>query len=129
MAAITAGDTIRAFFDDFVTAFSQFDGALIATRYSAPYQALLATGELQSFSSEQAIAAHFQTVLDGYREAGCVACRYHALDALPVGPACVLATVTWSLLDGEGEVVQFWRESYNLARTPEGWRIFASIDH
>lgn len=129
MAVGATGETIRSFFDAFVTAFSQFDGALIATRYSAPYQALMASGELQSFSSEQAIAAYFQSVLDRYRAAGCVACRYHALDALSVGPNGVLASVTWSLLDREGEVIQFWRESYNLARTPEGWRIFASMDH
>jgi hypothetical protein len=119
----------RRFFDEFVTAFAQLDGPLIAQRYIAPYVAMHAGAECQVFVEHRAIGVYFQHIVDGYAARGCCACRWFDLEVHPLGRDAMLATVSWELLRADGSVISRWRESYNLAQTREGWRIFASTDH
>ncbi len=120
---------LTSFFDEFVDAFRAFDGRLIARRYAAPYMAMHADESGQVFATREEIGAYFQRVVDAYREQGCRSCRYGDLDATPLGERSALATVTWDLLLESGAVLSSWRESYNLVRTANGLRIFASVDH
>jgi len=46
-----------------------------------------------------------------------------------VGSQRSLGTVTWEMLDQDGKVLSRWRESYNLMRTEDALRFFASTDH
>lgn len=120
---------MRHFFEDFVAAFAEFDGPLIARRYGAPYLALDARGEARLFASTAEIGAYFQGIVDQYFAQGCRSCRFHSLEITPLGCAAVLASLSWELLDGGGEVIGAWRESYNLARSSAGWCIHVSTDH
>lgn len=129
MATTALQGEVAAFFDAFVEAFHSFDGQRIARRYLAPYSALHAGGSVECFSTQAEIAAYFQKVVDGYRSQGCRSCRYGVLEVVSMGRTCVLGTVTWDLLLEDGRVLQSWRESYNLARTAEGLRVFATVDH
>ena len=118
-----------AFFDDFVAAFAHFDGPLIARRYHVPYLAMHAAGRHDLLTSAEAVGAYFQRIVDQYRGDGCTACRHRGLQVVTMGGEALLATVSWDLLDASGGVLSTWRESYNLLRTPQGLRIFASTDH
>ncbi len=129
MAANLSRETATAFFDDFVAAFSRFDGPLIAQRYTAPYVALQADGSTQCFTEHAAIGQYFQGVVETYHQQGCRSCRYRDLEVVPLGQQAALATVTWELLLENGAIHTAWRESYNLLLTDSGWRIFASVDH
>ncbi|MBD9423824.1 hypothetical protein IB232_00685 [Pseudomonas sp. PDM15] len=122
-------DEIRRFFENFVAAFAEFDGALIARRYGAPYLALNAAGEPRLFTTATDIGDYFQGIVDDYFAQGCRSCRFHSLEITPLGCAAVLASLSWELLDGGGEVIGAWRESYNLARSSAGWCIHVSTDH
>lgn len=129
MATTALQGEVAAFFDAFVEAFRSFDGQLIARRYLAPYSAFHAGGSVDCFSTPAEIAGYFQKVVDGYYSQGCRSCRYGELEVVSMGQACVLGTVTWDLLLEDGRVFQSWRESYKLARTAEGLRVFATVDH
>ena len=118
-----------AFFDAFVEAFASFDGERIAQRYLAPYLSRRADGTSACFVAHEEIGRYFQSVVDAYREDGCTSCRWEGLEATAVGGQGLLAGVSWTLLRADGSVLAGWRESYHLARTPQGLRIFASVDH
>ena len=120
---------VTQFFDAFVEAFATFDGTIVAERYAPAFIAVHADGSLHNFTASVDIARYFQRFLDGYYADGCRSCGYHALEVVPIGEACVLATVTWELFDGSHTLVSTWRESYNLARQPSGLQVFASMDH
>jgi catechol 2,3-dioxygenase-like lactoylglutathione lyase family enzyme len=119
----------RRFFDDFVVAFRTFDGNRIAERYLAPYLAMRADGSAAVFASGVETGRYFQSVLDDYRARGCRACRYHGLTTAAIGPAAVVATVTWELLSAGDAVVSTWRESYNLWLVDGAFKVYASTDH
>ena len=120
---------IERFFKAFCVAFSEFDGALIAQRYATPYTALNAEGTIQVFSTQAQIALYFQGILNDYHRQGCRSCQFKDLRVVPLGHTSALASVTWELLTGQHAVASTWRESYNLTREGNGFRIFASTDH
>ena len=122
-------DQIQHFFDAFVAAFAQFDGALMAQRYATPCVSLDAQGTLRSFHTPAEIAGYFQSVLTAYHQQGCRSCRFGDLEVVSMGARSALATVSWELLRADGSMASGWRESYNLLRTDQGWRVFASTDH
>lgn len=117
------------FFDEFVDAFRTFDGNVVAQRYSSPYLAAHVDETLDCFTNHSEIARYFQGVLDDYHARGCRSCRYADLEVVPLGEAGVLGTVTWELLHEDGSVLSRWRESYNMARSGEGLKVFCSVDH
>ncbi|MGL4318535.1 MAG: hypothetical protein ACRCTL_18210 [Pseudomonas sp.] len=117
------------FFEAFTAAFRAFDGPLIAQRYAAPYLALSTEGVLKQFSTQEQIGEYFHGIVAQYYSQGCRACRFNALTVTPLGLNSALTSLTWELLRDDDSVVSAWRESYTLMRTPDGLRIFASIDH
>ena len=60
---------------------------------------------------------------------GFVAAEADALQQDVEGTRSALASVSWELLRADGSVASGWRESYNLLRSDQGWRVFASTDH
>jgi hypothetical protein len=122
-------EAARAFFDEFVRAFSSFSGAIIARRYAQPYLALHSDGTRDLCPTMNDSARYFQGIVDGYREQGAKTCSYKEMDVVAIGRGHVLATVTWQLHDSAGGVVSEWRESYTLASNAGEYRITTSIDH
>ena len=122
-------DRIRKFFDDFVADFSSFDGEVIATRYIAPYTAIDSDGKAKLYDHVDDIAVLFQGYLDAYYKQGIKTCRYRDFDVIAIGGKCVCATVTWDMLDQSGQVVESWRESYNIIDSVNTLKVFTSIDH
>ncbi len=119
----------QRFFDRFVEAFASFRGEDVALRYRPPFLAVDATGGARAFTTSAAIAAYFQTTLDGYRAQGCATCRYRDLQLADLGGPVALLTVTWELLRTDGVVVHTWRESYVVVRQAGSLAVTASIDH
>jgi len=120
---------VQRFFESFVSAFREFDGNLIAQRYTAPYVSLNADGGIQLFSTWGQIGEYFQDIVTGYHLQGCRSCRFTDLEVVALGLNSALASVTWELLRTDESIISAWRESYNLMRAGDGFLIFASIDH
>jgi hypothetical protein len=71
----------------------------------------------------------FQGVADTYNGEGTKAATIHDLVAVPIGERSALATLTWKNLRADGSVARQWRQSYNVVRFAEGWRILAATFH
>lgn len=122
-------EDIKEFFDRFVTDFSSFDGALIASRYRAPYLAVTSDGDIWECPAPSDLVEYFQSLLDKHSADGVTCTKYENLEFTAIGKSCFLASVTWTMMDDAGGTVSTWRESYNLIKTENGLKIFTSIDH
>lgn len=120
---------LHAFFEAFCQDFASFDGATVARRYATPYLALNSDGTLRHFTTPGETARYFQQHLDRYREQGCQYCTHEALESVALGQQSCLASVTWRLHAGPGQLISTWRESYNLHLGPQGLLIYVSTDH
>jgi hypothetical protein len=77
----------------------------------------------------ESIHGYFQSILNEYRERGCIACRYSELSIYEMGSKAAVGTVSWELTGQGDNVLSGWRESYHLVREEGQWKIRVSTDH
>ncbi len=129
MADFDLHNAVKAFFGDFDEAFITFDGGVLADRFAPPYLVVGADGSSESLETGQAIAAHFQEILDAYYRRGCRFCRHRQVEITPAGVSAAFVSVTWELLGEDHRLIAGWRESYNLVRSGAVLMACASMDH
>ena len=120
---------VKDFFDRFVTAFSTFNATRVAELFATPGVALRGDGSLVPLTTRDDVLKYYQAALDGYRQGGCVSCRWSDLELTGMGDRSALAAVTWSLLRQDGSGLATWRQSYGLVASDGGAKIFASATH
>jgi len=120
---------IEDFFERFVAAFAMFDGTKVTELFATPGVALRRDGSLVSLATRDDVLRYYQAALDGYREGGCTSCRWSDLELTKLGKNSALAAVTWTLLRQDGPDLASWRQSYCLASSLSGPKVFASATH
>ncbi|WP_426608669.1 hypothetical protein [Bradyrhizobium sp. McL0616] len=109
--------------------FATYDGEQIAGFYSVPTITMRGDGSIHCFQSREEIARFFQGVADIYKGEGTKGATIHDLVAEPIGERSALVTLTWKNRRADGSVARQWRQSYNVVRFAEGWRILAATFH
>jgi hypothetical protein len=120
---------VRDFFERFVGAFATFDATKVAELFTTPGVALRRDGSLVPLTTRDDVLKYYQAALDGYREGGCVSCQWSDLELTRMGNRSALAAVSWTLLRQDGSSLAAWRQSYCLAPSLGGPKIFASAMH
>jgi hypothetical protein len=120
---------ISAFLNRYNETFATFDGNQIAALYCIPTVTMRGDGSIHGFQSREEIARFFQGVADTYQGEGSTSGTMHDLEVIPIGERSALATVTWKNLRPDGSVARQWRQSYNVVRFAEGWRILTATFH
>ncbi len=120
---------IREFFEDFVAAFSSFDGDRVTNKFTLPYLTKGPGDSCNVFESHSQLAAYLQSYLDDYHSQGCRECCYSNLAVNWLGSECAVASVTWNLVETSGVSVTSWSESYMLSFVGGKALAFASVDH
>lgn len=118
-----------AFFDEFVEAFSTFDGLVVAQRYHQPFIALHSDETAETMQNHSETAEYFQKYLDSYHADGCRSCGFEELEVIQINQSSILATVTWKLYDSKKALVTSWRESYTIAFINSKMQVLTSVDH
>ena len=120
---------MSAFLNHYNETFATYDGDQIAQLYCVPTVTMRGDGSIHCFQSREEIARFFQGVVDTYRGEGAIGGTMHDLEVIAMGERGALATVTWKNLRPDGSLARQWRQSYNVVRFAEGWRILATTFH
>ena len=107
----------------------KFGGDEIAKLYCAPTVTVRGDGSIHCLQSREELARFFQGVLDTYKSHGQAGTTMHDLVVVPIGDRSALATMTWKMLRADGSPIREWRQSYNVVRLEDGWRILVSTFH
>ena len=94
-----------------------------------PSVALRSDGAAVPLTTHDDIVKYYQAAFDGYRQRGCVACRWNELAMTGMGNKSAVAAVTWTLLRQDGSSLATWRQSYCIASSIDGPKIYASATH
>ena len=121
-------DEVGSFLDSYNTAFASIDGARVAALYHSPCVTLRGDGSIHCLASHD-LERFFQGVADTYYREGYRNGRFKIVDLMPIGRRSALVTVDWELLREDASVLRGWRQSYNLVRVQDGWRILVSTFH
>src|SRR5262245_17469706 len=120
---------VQAFLETYTKAFLSVDGAGIAVLYHVPCLTVRADGSVHCPQSREELQSFFQKVADTYHQEGCRGWRYADLEAVALGSTSALASLTWKMLREDGSIIRRWRQSYNLLRRDQEWKILASTFH
>jgi len=120
---------IQSFFNQYNEAFASVDGNRIASLYHAPTITVRGDGSIHCLRSHEELARFFQGVADTYHREGSRSSTMHDTEVVPVGQRSALTTMTWKMLRADGSLMRQWRQSYNLVRLTEGWRILVATFH
>ena len=120
---------VSTFLNQYLETFGTYDGDQIASLYCVPTITMRGDGSIHCFQSRDEIARFFQGVADTYQGEGATSGTMHDFEVVPIGERSALATVTWKNLRPDGSVARQWRQSYNVVRFAEGWRILATTFH
>ena len=120
---------VSAFLNQYLETFVTYDRDQIAELYCVPSITMRGDGSIHCFQSREEIARFFQGVADTYQSEGATAGTMHDPEVVLIGERSALATVTWKNLRDDGSVARQWRQSYNVVRFAEGWRILVSTFH
>jgi hypothetical protein len=104
-------------------------GESLAIYYHAPCLTLRGDGSFESLQSEAEVTRFFQTLADTYRSYGWAKFPFSDFSASPLGGRSVFATMNWRACTADGNVAKEWRQSYNLVRFGEQWKIVLSTFH
>jgi hypothetical protein len=120
---------VLAFLNQYLETFLRWDRDQIAALYCVPTITMRGDGSIHCFQSRQELARFFQGVANTYQSEGVTAGTMHDPEVVLIGERSALATVTWKNLRADGSVARQWRQSYNVVRFAEGWRILVSTFH
>jgi hypothetical protein len=113
---------IRAFFEAYRNAFNDLDGQAVANLYAEP-SGIAQDAVYTHWPNREPVAANMVALCDIYREKGFVRAEFEPGQYIDQGENHAVADVLWQV-DWSGEQ-EPWRfnTTYNLVRTPEGWRV------
>jgi hypothetical protein len=88
-----------------------------------------ADGSVHCLQSREELQSFFQKIADTYHQEGSRRSKYVDLEVGAIGSRSALVSLTWELLREDGSTIRRWRQSYNLLRLDQDWKILASTFH
>jgi hypothetical protein len=113
---------IRAFFESYRRAFNALDGDLIARLYAVP-SGIASDGGYEHWPSFESIRENMVALCKLYRENGYVEATFEPGAFIEQSERFAVADVRWSIERTEAQLPLRFSTTYNLMRTPEGWKV------
>lgn len=113
---------IRQFFEDYRDAFNRLDGEAVARLYAVP-SGLVTGGGYTHWGSFEPIRRNMTGLCKLYRDNGYASASFEPATFLPQGSRFAIADIMWHIERQAGLEPWHFHTTYNLARTPKGWRV------
>jgi ketosteroid isomerase-like protein len=120
--------TVDAVMDEYIRRYSERDVEGVTEFCLAPFLAIR-EGVPIHMPDRDAVRDHFAAMIDAYRGTGVATWKRIEIHVYELGEHAVFATVRWSALDSEGNVLRDTRTTYHLLSTPDGWRFLSYTNH
>lgn len=123
-------DVVGRFFESYQSIWvATRDGRQIANFYHAPCLSLRGDGTFVCFNTAEEVAEFFQSAADVYHRQGWERIAFKDLSSELLGSRSAFATTTWQACKADDTLAKEWRQSYNLCRFGETWKIILSTFH
>ena len=113
---------IRAFFDHYREAFDRLDGEAVARLYAVP-SGIASDSGYTHWPTFEPIRANMLSLCALYRENGYVSATFEPVAFLAQGENFAVADISWNIERSDQREPWCFNTTYNLMRTPDGWRV------
>lgn len=119
----------KKFFDEYNTTFDSGDMVAFSKLFAEPFISVRPDGAIASMSTNEIAKDFFSDafntwILEGYK-------YFSTKDYIvtPIGRKSMLVTLTWEMLNVNRNFVREWRQSYNLLKIGNQWKVITSTFH
>ena len=112
---------LRAFFDRYCQAFNSLDGEAVAALYAVP-SGIVDERSFAYWATAEPIQKNMRALCELYQRDGYVSATYEPRAHIQQGNDFAVADVAWQI-EWQGKAPSTFNTTYNLARTPDGWRV------
>jgi uncharacterized protein (TIGR02246 family) len=113
---------ITALFENYQTAFNRLDGEAVADLYAVP-SGIASDAGYTHWATREPIAKNMVALCEQYRKKGFASAVFQVAAFLPQGENFAIADLAWTILWTDGQGDWHFNTTYNIFRTPDGWRV------
>jgi hypothetical protein len=117
------------FFKRYQFEFDQQNWASFAALFHEPAMSVRADGSVMVIPSHAEGEHLYQSVSKAWRAEGYARFEMKDFEVLALGQDSRLVSFDWVMLSERGALIRQWRQSYQLIRTQNAWRVFTSTFH
>ena len=125
---VSIDNEIKDYFDTYIQLFLQ-DLVKFNECYSVPSISVRDDGTFYAFMTKEQAYQFFEDALKRYSEEGCKYWLIKNLSVTPLGALAVMVTIDWVMERDDHSPIRGWRQSYNLFKSSDGWKITLSTVH
>ena len=113
---------IRTFLESYRDAFNRLDGKAVASLYAIPSGIVTDRGYVH-WPSRQPIIENMNALCQLYQDNGFTAASYEVASFIDQGTDFAVIDLSWTIQRSHGQEPWRFNTTYNLIRSPEGWRV------
>ncbi len=117
------------FFKRYQYEFDQQNWASFAALFHEPAMSIRADGSVMVVPSHAEGARLYASVAAAWREQGYVQFAMQNFEVIKLGRDSRLVSFDWLMLGNDEALIRQWRQSYQLIRSAQTWRVFTSTIH
>jgi DNA-binding response OmpR family regulator len=97
--------------------------------YHEPCLSVRADGSVRCLQTRDEARRFFEGVSTAWRREEYERFETSDLEVVPIGQRCLLVTLDWHMLRGDGSLIRRWRQSYQLIMVAQDWQVLTSTFH
>ncbi|OUR72702.1 hypothetical protein A9Q76_03245 [Arcobacter sp. 31_11_sub10_T18] len=121
--------TAKEFFTKYRSTFDKGNMKEFSTFFNEPFMSVRADGKIQSLSCNKDAELFFPLVIDMWKKEGYNSFTMSDFEVVKLGSTSMLVTFTWEMLDNNADLIRQWRQSYNLVKNYDEWKVILSTFH
>ena len=119
----------KRFFDGYNTIFDSGDMDAFSNLFTEPFISGRADGTLESMPTHEMAKDFFSKALNKWNIEGYQYFTTKDYEVIPMGQKSMLVSLTWEMLNESRILIREWRQSYNLIKVDNHWKVITSTFH
>lgn len=119
----------KQFFSQYGSTFDSWDMEKFSSFFNEPFISVRGDGKSIIMNTNNDAKVFFTSVLSKWKKDGYVKFFTKDYEVINLGVKSMLVTFTWQMMGKNNVVIKEWKQSYNLIKKEDTWKIIMSTFH
>ncbi|NQY21726.1 MAG: nuclear transport factor 2 family protein [Campylobacteraceae bacterium] len=122
-------ENAKMFFRKYGSTFDSWDMDKFSSFFHEPFISIRGDGKSVIMNTKRDAKIFFTRVLNTWKRDGYHKFQTKDYEIINLGEQSILVTFTWQMMNKENVIIRQWRQSYNLVKYNNQWKIIMSTFH
>lgn len=119
----------KMFFREYGSTFDSWDMDKFSSFFHEPFISIRGNGKSVIMHNQSEAKRFFTRVLNSWKKDGYKKFQTKDYEVQNLGEESMLVTFTWQMINKDNVIIRQWRQSYNLVKYNNEWKIIMSTFH